>query len=164
MIMASIISVPRLVFLMALLFTAAAVLAACVDVGDAVIASVGKVTSKEFYSSGGFRDYTDYAKYTFEDAKMENNPYFSPMTENTAGALNMYLNDFEEWVRVVSENEPDGGLSAKYDFDRDLITEDDYVYINSTVTRTPMYTSFDRYDIYFFDSETGVLYFFHNNT
>ena len=38
---------------------------------DSVLDSLPKYEKKEFYSSGGFQDFTDYAKYTYRVTESE---------------------------------------------------------------------------------------------
>ena len=40
----------------------------CAAPEDKVIASLGGYEKKEFFTSGGFQDYTDYAEYYFTSA------------------------------------------------------------------------------------------------
>ena len=46
-----------------------------------------------------------------------------------------------------------------YTFDVFLIDENDYLYISVQDSDHPLY----HYDLYFFDTDTNMLYFFHNN-
>ena len=48
----------------------------CAVFEDKVIASLGKYEKEEFFASGGFQDYTDYAKYYYASVDIENNKYF----------------------------------------------------------------------------------------
>ena len=57
------------------------------------------------------------------------------------------------WVR----EEPD--VEAGYDFDISEIEEGDYFYIETD----EFYDEFGCYDVYYFDMETEILYYFHNN-
>ncbi len=142
-----------LLLLLALFFTS------CSLYSDPVIESLGKPTSEAFYSSDGFQDYTDYGIYTFEEVDLSQNEYFKPITAFEQGRLELYLDDYEQWVEMHRENDPEGELSTHYDFDRDFIDDEDYCYISVRDPANPIYS----YDIYFFDTQSNTLYFFHNN-
>lgn len=126
---------------------------------DSVPASLGKVKTKEFYSSGGVQDYTDYAKYTFDDAHPENSEYFVPLTEEGMRELLRYLDDFEGLIETLREIDPQGEPVAHYDFDRSLLSSDDYLYLYIK----PDYPEYGYYKLYYFDTETQTLFYFHNN-
>lgn len=48
---------------------------------DIVLESLPKYSEKEYYSSGGFQDTTDYAKYTYliSEEDLQNNEYLLPV-------------------------------------------------------------------------------------
>lgn len=53
-----------------------------------------------------------------------------------------------------------------YRFSRDDIDESDYLYISyrcGEPTGEGVYAKYDSYKVYFFDSQTATLYYFHNN-
>lgn len=126
---------------------------------DSVPASLGKVKTKEFYSSGGVQDYTDYAKYTFDDAHPENSDDFTPLTGERMRELLRYLDHFEGLIETLREIDPQGELVAHYDFDRSLLSSDDYLYLYIK----PDYPEYGYYKLYYFDAETQTLFYFHNN-
>lgn len=127
---------------------------------DPIIKSLGSYYDKEFYSHGDFQDYTDYAKYYYINPKTENNERISKMSETDIKEFNTYLEDFEGWVNTFAENDPNDELAVNYDFDRSIISLDDYL----AIYYDPEYPSqFGNYDIYFLDSETNILYYFHHN-
>lgn len=130
---------------------------------DEVIASLGKYSDKEYYTDGGFQDYTDYAKYKYEEPRLEDNPYLKLITEETFAEFMEYLEDFEYWVADCGEGDPDNELFKCYDFSTYLITDDDYVYIDDRSTNDDLYDKFDNYNLYFFDIGTSTLYYFHSN-
>ena len=133
---------------------------------DKVVLSLGLFTKREFYSNGGFQDYTDYAKYHCVRARTANNKYFSPVTETDIATLHAHLDDFEGWV---SNADPTSKLATHYDFDRSIIDTQDYVYIydeymdNTNVFGDVTSRTLANYDVYFLDSQTQILYYFHNN-
>lgn len=46
-----------------------------------------------------------------------------------------------------------------YDFDKNIISNNDYIYIYDK----PSYPKLGFYNIYYIDAETNILYYFHNN-
>ena len=131
---------------------------------DDVIRSLGDYEERVSYTYGEFQDYTDYAKYYYTDASVENNEYFKQITETSQTELTALLDDYENIVEVHRENDPEHELVVHYDFDRTMIDFEDYLYIFSETTTWPDgYSAITNYDIYFFDTQTQVLYFFHNN-
>lgn len=125
---------------------------------DPVRESLPDYISKEFYSSGGFQDFTDYGKFTYSlsEEVLEENPYLRPVTEADLEVIFGYLDNFENWVALCTD------LPAGcYDFDRSLMGEGDYFYIHNTYTE-PDKLYWD-YTLYYFDSASGILYHFHSN-
>ena len=133
---------------------------------EKVLATLGSYVSEEFYTSGGFQDYTDYAKYQYESVDFQDNEYFTVMNDGDIEKLNQYIDNFEDWVTVIGNGNPTNELVIKYDFDRSVIDISDYYYIFDKMG-TPIgesaYEQFECYDVYFFDSQTKILYYFHNN-
>lgn len=124
------------------------------------VESIGSYESSEFYTSGGFQDYTDYAKYLYNEADFEGNEYFVQINSDEKENLLTYIEDFEDWIDAVGESAPNNKLVREYDFDASLISSDDYVYISFLYEDNPM----RNYDVYFFDSGTMTLFYFHNNS
>ncbi len=133
---------------------------------DEVMASLGRYNHKEYYTSGGFQDYTDYAKYKYEDASPENNEYLEPVTEENLTEFIGYLENFESWLETISESDPNNEVVLGYDFSVSLITEDDFLLINNRASSEDeafLNSLYTNYNIYFFDVGSSTLYFFHNN-
>ncbi len=126
---------------------------------DEILASMGEYTLEEYYTYGVFQDFTDYAKYTFENSDPESNEYLKQMTNEDIEKLNLYIDDFESWVSAYEGNTEDRELVDNYDFNREIISTNDYCYIYDH----PDYPEFLYYNIYFYDTETEILYYFHNN-
>ena len=126
---------------------------------DPVIESLIKYESKEFYTSGGFQDYTDYAKYVYTSAAvqdLEDSEYFRLMTAEDVEEILSYIENFEMWVEIIG-----GDLQGNYDFNKGMISEGDFLCIK---TGGGAYSGqFDSYSVYFFDTEVQTLYYFHNN-
>lgn len=131
---------------------------------DEVIASLGKYEQKEYFTSGGFQDFTDYAKYSFTTANIEENKYLTKIEDTDFTAINIYLDDFERWIETIQNSDPTNEVVVNYDFDRGIIDAGDYFYIDCEEhTWSDGSTSFVNYNIYLFDIQTQILYYFHNN-
>ena len=132
------------------------VLSGCVFPQDKVLNSLGDYSKLVYLSSGGFQDYTDYAKYKVEKPDMKNNPYFKQLNSGVfIYEFYGYIKNFEEWVRLTG-----GELAEGYDFDYTIVNESDYAYMYSNPDYREKY---DCYNVYFYDAETNVVYYFHNN-
>lgn len=127
--------------------------------GDAVLDSLGSYTAKNMYSHGGWQDFTDYGKYQYENALVESNKYFQPVTETDTETLKAYIANFEDWLEAIERNDPNDALVVNYDFDTGVISTDDYFHIYSD----PNYPELGNYKVYFFNTGTNTLYYFHNN-
>ena len=137
---------------------------ACAVLEDKVVSSLGEYEKKEFFTSGGFQDYTDYAKYYFTSANATENQYLSKLQDSDFAIINTHLDNFERWIEAIKNSEPSSEVVVNYDFDREIIDTEDYFYIDSEEhTWNDGHTSLVKYNIYLFDSQTQVLYYFHNN-
>ena len=140
---------------------------ACAVPEDKVLNSLGKYKSHEFYTEGAFQDYTDYAKYYYDSVDFADNEYFTKIEQYDTDNLNEYLDDFERWIECYRRNDASREIVVNYDFNRNLIDENDYVYIYfkhynfDSGDYNDM--KFYNYDVYFFDTQTNTLYYFHNN-
>lgn len=156
----------KLFLILAVLIISALCLGGCTyadyfmsSVGDEVVASLGMYKDKEYYTSGGFQDFTDYAKYKYDDLNPEENKFLESLTVESRVEFIAYLKNFESWVYLHKESDPENEVVKGYDFSTDLITDDDYIYIDDR----SLYEKFDNYNVYFFDTGTSTLFFFHNN-
>ncbi len=148
----------------ALLFILLLLLSSCVFWEDEVLNSLGEYTNREFYTEGDFQDYTDYAKYSYRSVDFTDNKYFKKIQPADFSVINKHLDNFEDWIETFRRNGPDQELVVHYDFDRSLIDCDDYLYIESEEHTWDSGTkALIRYDIYFFDTQSNTLFFFHNN-
>ncbi len=146
------------------LFVMVLSLSACISLEDPVIASLGKYENREFFTSGGFQDYTDYAKYYYTSAKVTQNEYLRKIRETDLEVINTHLDDFEGWIETIKRSEPTSEVVVNYDFDRGIIDAEDYFYVDSEErTWSDGHTSLVNYNVYLFDTQTKVLYYFHNN-
>lgn len=131
-----------------------------------VIISLGKAMSVQRYSCAGFGDSTDFGIYTFPGASPGESGYFKPVAAESKNELLGYIDNFENWVDVTREGDDDNALVVNYHFSRDDIDEGDYLYIYDREGKPigdGAYSKYDYYNVYFFDSRTTTLYYFHNN-
>ena len=136
----------------------------CAVPEDKVIASLGEYEKKEFFTSGGFQDYTVYAKYYFNSANAKENQYLNKIQDADFAIINTHLDDFEGWIETIKNSKPSSEVVVNYDFDREIIDTEDYFYIDAEEhTWSDGHTSLVKYNIYLFDTQTQVLYYFHNN-
>lgn len=146
-----------------LILLVAALLSGCGN-SNPVLLSLPDYQHKAFYTEGEFQDYTDYGTYTypdFDETILMQNPYFQKVTN--AEDILPYIENFEGWVDLCPE---DSELAVNYDFDAGCIDEQDYAYIDSKEgdpIGSGTYRKFDNYDVYFFDTDTWTLYYFHSN-
>ena len=139
-------------------------LLACIPPEDKVLNSLGEYQRSEYYSEGAFQDFTDYAKYYYDSVNFTNNEYFSSIEPSDIDVLNEHLDDFESWIETYREGDASREIVVNYDFDRSIIDSEDYLYIDSEKhTWDDGSTSLVNYDVYFFDTQTNTLYYFHNN-
>ena len=140
-------------------------LSACTTPENKVLNSLGEYKSHEFYTEGAFQDYTDYAKYYYDSVNFTDNEYFSKIGQADIDVLNEHLDDFESWIETYRGGDATREIVVNYDFDRSVIDHKDYLYVESE-----KYDPWDdgnmvlaNYDVYFFDTQTNTLYYFHNN-
>ena len=127
---------------------------------DPVIRSLPVYDNEEFYTSGGFQDYTDYAKYTFDSISVQDaeaSKYFQKASQEDVNEILLYIENFEQWVRTIG-----GELQMNYDFDKAAVLESGYFYIETKPGDGPI-GQFDNYTVYYLDISAQTLYYFHNN-
>ena len=150
--------------LLAVVLILGIVLSSCIAPENKVLNSLGEYKSHEFYTEGAFQDFTDYAKYYYDYVDFADNEYFCKIGQADIDVLNEHLDDFESWIKTYREGDASREIVVNYDFDRSLIDCEDYLYIESEKhTWDDGYTSLVNYDVYFFDTQTNTLYYFHNN-
>jgi len=139
-------------------------LASCAMLEDPIVASLGKYTDSEYYITDGFQDYTIYAKYGYSSAELSENLWLEKIQETNLPVIHAHLDDYEGWIGTIGRTEPGSEVVVNYDFDRSVIDAEDYFYIDSEEhTREDGHTILVNYDVYFFDVQSKILYFFHNN-
>ena len=151
--------------LLAVVLILAISLSSCTAPQDKVLNSLGEYKNHEFYTEGAFQDYTDYAKYYFDSVDFTDNEYFTKIEQSDIDVLNEHLDNFESCIETYREGDASREIGVNYDFDRSLIDNEDYLYIESE-QYDPWNDGnmvFASYDIYFFDIQKNTLYYFHNN-
>lgn len=131
-----------------------------------VIASLGRAMSVQRYSCAGFGDSTDFGIYTFPGASPGESEYFKPVTAESKTELLGYIDEFEQVIDSLRDGDEGADLVNNYRFSRDDIDESDYLYISDRdgeAIGEGVYSKYDSYNVYFFDSQTTTLYYFHNN-
>lgn len=129
-----------------------------------VISSLPDYESREFYTSGGFQDYTDYAKYFYDSITaqdLESSERFTVTTDENVEEILLHIDDFERAVAVTAEE-----LKENYDFDRSIVTEGDYFCIETKFGEPigqGFYEKFHNYSVYYFDIDAQIMYYFHHN-
>lgn len=131
----------------------------CSAPNDEVLTSLGEYKTKEYFTSGGFQDYTDYAKYTYEKIEFSDNKYFKQISTDSEKDLKAHIENFEECIESIKNSDSKNELVLGYDFDASVISDDDYLHIYDD----PDYPELGNYDIYYYDIENMTLYYFHNN-
>lgn len=143
-------------------------LSACIAPEDKVLISLGEYINSEYYTHGEFQDYTDYAKYYYDSVDFTGNEYFTKIQESDLTKINEHLDDFESCIKTYRENDSSREIVVNYDFDRTVIDSEDYIYIDSEKITTTWddgttTSTLANYNIYIFDTQTQILYYFHNN-
>lgn len=131
-----------------------------------VIISLGRAMSVQRYSCAGFGDSTDFGIYTFPGASPGESEYFKPVTAESKTELLGYIDEFEQVIDSLRDGDEGADLVNNYRFSRDDIDGSDYLYIYDRGGKPigdGAYSKYDYYNVYFFDSQTTTLYYFHNN-
>ena len=114
----------------------------------------GYVRKEEHFDPDGFQDYVDYCKYWYPDGEaFAQDGRWHAVSEEEIEEIRGYFENFRAWM------ESDRRLD-EYDFDPACIGAGDYVRIEIGSTH---WSQYDDYTLYFFDGETGVLYYIHAN-
>lgn len=124
-----------------------------------VLHSLGTYVEKQFWTHGSFQDYTDFGKYSYSSVNIDANNYFTPVSDADIETISAFIDNFEGWIDTFRNSNSNDELVLNYSFDRSIMDTTDYFYIY-----TGEYDSeFACYDVWFFDSQTNMLYYFHNN-
>lgn len=125
---------------------------------DSILNSLPDYKSKAFYTCGGFQDHTDYAKYTYpiNETALIRNPYFLSVTDEVIPDILSYIENFQGWVEICHDFPKE-----EYDFDTAMVEAGDYFYLHTKYEESDK--KYWNYDLYYFDLDSGILYYFHNN-
>jgi len=89
-----------------------------------------------------------------------------PVTAESKTELLGYIDEFEQVIDSLRDGDEGADLVNNYRFSRDDIDESDYLYIYDREGKPigdGAYSKYDYYNVYFFDSQTTTLYYFHSN-
>ena len=128
---------------------------------DKVLSELPDYNDSVSFESEDPTDYVNYTKYMFsEDAngKVDDSSYLKRVTSEDMKEIREHVADFEKWIE---KKQYDG-----YDFTQDRIDDSDYFYLENKETFEG-YENFPEklsvYTIYFFDSQSRILYYMHYN-
>ena len=124
-----------------------------------VLKTLGNYESKRLWTHGEFQDYADFGCYYYASVTLEENPYFRKASSQDIETICGFLDNYEQWIETFRDNDPDDVLVQNYHFDRNILDTQDYFYIYNHYEEEPYW----NYDLWVFDSQTNVLYYFHNN-
>ena len=124
-----------------------------------VLDTLGNYELKQFWTHGEFQDYTDFGCYHYASVTLEDNTYFRKASNQDIETICGFLDNYEQWIETFRDNDPEDALVQNYYFDRAVLDTQDYFYIYTDNSEHPYW----NYDLWVFDSQTNVLYYFHNN-
>lgn len=128
---------------------------------DKVLDSIGEYERDAYFSYGGFQNFTDYGKYFYSSVDIAQSEYFERVSASDIERINEFIDDFEGWIDLFRDEDPEIELVLNYDFERSVIDAEDYYYIYEGDVED--YPEFGYYDVWIFDSQSNMLYYFHNN-
>ena len=126
---------------------------------EEMIDFLGKPESEQIWTHGEFQDYADFGIYYYPALNIENSKDFAKVSPEDMETLGLFLDNYEQWIAAVESNDPEDELVVNYAFDRTIIDTEDHFYIYTKDEDHPLYD----YDIWFFDSQSKTLYYFHAN-
>lgn len=126
---------------------------------DKVLDSLGRYDSKQVWTHGEFQDCTDFGIYSYPSVYIDQNESFKKVSTADMETICEFIDNFEKWIDTFRSNDSDDELVSNYSFDRSMIDGEDYFYLYEKEN----YPKFGCYDLWFFDSQTNILYYFHNN-
>ncbi len=111
----------------------------------------GFISSEEHWDQDGWQDFVDYAKFLYkDDSAFAVDPEYGKVTEADIPRLKGFFDNFRQWMKVEER-------LKEYDFDPSCLDAGDLFRL------VEKYPNYDDYDIWFFDSQTLTLYYFHAN-
>ena len=124
-----------------------------------VLTSLGGHHGYEEQYRYGLGDYTEYKKYYFDSVDLSKNKLFVRLDASAISDLEIYFEVFESHLKASGEE-----FVEDYDFDKTIIdTEDYYVLSSDEEIWGGGITTVYRLDLYIFDTQTNILYYFHTN-
>lgn len=149
-----------------LLLALCCILTGCVKIPPTGPLGMPEYDKLESYSCNGWQDVTYYEKYHYHgiDAEFFNdNPHFTVVTQENMQELLQYVSIHEN---AVNSHSADNEVRQNYDFDKECISEGDNMRIRDREgdrIGQSFYEKYEDYEIYFFDMEGQILYYFSNN-
>ena len=118
------------------------------------------VASEEYWDKNGAQDYTDFCIYQYDSSSaIEADSSYVKVADSDIDRIKGYFFDFKQWMEV--ENRLD-----EYTFDESCISAGDYCLIKTKEGQpigSSVYGAYDNYSVYYFDTESLVLYYIHSN-
>ncbi|MBQ3005128.1 MAG: hypothetical protein IJM97_08575 [Clostridia bacterium] len=117
--------------------------------------SIGTHSSVDFTTTDTLPQRTDFAVYTYEEYSFDNNIYFTKVNK---GTLMNCIKSFENRVNALKSEEPTDDIAMRYDFDKSIISDDDYMYIKDASD------DYKNICLYYFDNSCSSLFYFNIQT
>ena len=114
--------------------------------------------NREYYSEGFWQDYTDYAKCFYKNISeedLQSAESFNKMTEQNIKEILCYIDGYESFINGFGTDGVEG-IKEVYDFDKSVIDTNDYFHIIGG-------DSYTFFTLFYFDTESQILYYFHNS-
>lgn len=146
--------------LFALFVAAAMILSSCtvlIGIPDSGIPD-GYVSAVEYFDKESFQDYLDYCKYIYADSDaVPGRAGLSTVANQDIVTLAGYFDNFRSWMETCKRLD-------EYDFDPTCVDNADWFRIKTEPLVFDDFTDeYADYTIWFFDSQTSTLYYFHLN-
>ena len=121
----------------------------------------GYVSVEEHFDPDGFQDYTDYAKYYYENGEttFAHRRHYQMVKETDIVEIQSYFSNFRSWMKAEDR-------LAEYDFDPACISAGDYWYLEDKEGKRigdSRYKKYEDYTLRLYDTETDTLFYIHNN-
>ena len=118
----------------------------------------GYVSAVEYFDNESFQDYLDYCKYIYADSDaVPGRAGLSTVTKQDIVTLAGYFDNFRSWMETCKRLD-------EYDFDPTCVDNADWFRIKTEPLVFDDFTDeYADYTIWFFDSQTSTLYYFHLN-
>ena len=108
-----------------------------------------------------FQDGMRYAEYQYSQVSFDGNPYFKQMTPERMERVGTFIENFSWWINTFEGSAEEDALRlySAYDYDRTVLSEDDFYYVTTSSDNYP----FSEYRLYIFDTECMILYYMELN-